>query len=129
MTASSDDGLTDRQRDTLRLHREGKNPTEIAEALGISSQGVHGHFRRLRAKGLMEGDDRAVRASSRRRNGSGPVTADDALEAVRATARTQRNALIERKESITAEIDALKAEAKKIDKTVGELDAMVGVDA
>jgi DNA-binding CsgD family transcriptional regulator len=46
---TSEDELTERQRDVLRLVREGKNPTEIGKELEISSQGVHGHLRRLRA--------------------------------------------------------------------------------
>jgi DNA-binding CsgD family transcriptional regulator len=46
MTDESD--LTERQRDVLRLVREGKSPTEIGKELSISSQGVHGHMRRLR---------------------------------------------------------------------------------
>jgi predicted ArsR family transcriptional regulator len=48
--------LTERQADVLRLYREGKSPTEIGKELDISSQGVHGHLRRLRAHGLIEGD-------------------------------------------------------------------------
>jgi FixJ family two-component response regulator len=37
---TSEGELTERQRDVLRLVREGKNPTEIGKELEISSQGV-----------------------------------------------------------------------------------------
>lgn len=118
--------LTDRQRDVLRLHGEGKNPTEIGEALEISSQGVHGHLRRLRQKGLVEDAGPARGPAAKRRGNGRPITADDALEAVRATARAKRDELVGRKDEISVEIEALRTEAQKIDTTVAELDAMVG---
>lgn len=119
----SADGLTEKQRQVLELHNEGKNPTEIAEALGISSQGVHGHFRRLRSKGLMPEEPGRRRPTP---NGRHPVSADDALEAVRETVRTQRQGLEDRKTAIATEIKALKTQDEEIDQALAALDAMVG---
>lgn len=48
-----------RAMEVLELHNAGKNPTEIGAALDISSQGVHGHLRRLRERGLIAGKAKA----------------------------------------------------------------------
>lgn len=117
------DGLTDRQRDVLRLHGEGKNPTDIGTELGISSQGVHGHLRRLRDKGLIEGTGRTTPVAVP--NGR-PLSAADALEQVRQAAATQRQQLVDRKAAIASEITSLKTQDAEIDAALAELDAMLG---
>jgi SOS-response transcriptional repressor LexA len=120
------DGLTDRQRDVLRLHGEGKNPTQIGEELGISSQGVHGHLRRLRGKGLIEGTARTAPVPVAVPDNGRPLTAADALEQVRQAAATQRQQLADRKAQIASEITSLNAQDAEIDAALAELDAMLG---
>lgn len=38
----------------LELHREGMNPRQIANAMGISTQRVYQHLTALRAQGLIK---------------------------------------------------------------------------
>src|SRR5688500_8847872 len=108
MTTTTPSDLTDRQRDVLELHRKGKNPTEIGKELGISSQGVHGHMRRLKQRGLIEDD--GPKAGKKPKNG---VTHDPskALEAVQATINQQEQNLMDRLDEIAHEREQLDAEA------------------
>jgi predicted transcriptional regulator len=120
---TTDDGLTDRQRDVLRLHREGKSPTEIGKELGFTSQGVHGHLRRLRQKDLIEGTGRTKPVAPP--NGGQPTSPAAALETVRSEERRERRGLVTRKEAIAEEIAALEREREEIDGVIAEIDAMV----
>ena len=129
MTPSIEDQLTDRQRDVLRLHREGKNPTEIGKALGISSQGVHGHLGRLRNHGLIADDAPTAartRSSSRRRVGQPAFDPARALDAVRATVRAQEEAILARQAEIDEQIAALQAERGELDSPLAELRRFYG---
>jgi DNA-binding Lrp family transcriptional regulator len=107
----------------LRLHRAGKNPTEIGEELGISSQGVHGHFRRLRDRGLMEG--KTATSTPKPAATDRPVDAASALDAVRQAAATQRQQLVDRKAEIDREVKSLKKQDGEIDAAIAEIDAML----
>jgi predicted ArsR family transcriptional regulator len=101
--------LTDRQTDVLRLTREGKSPTEIGRELGISSQGVHGHLRRLREAGLVEpltAPKRAAKRPAARDSGA----AFDPQDTIRAVVQ-----------EITAQLDALDAREQQVDATIAEL--------
>jgi DNA-binding MarR family transcriptional regulator len=124
--------LTDRQRDVLRLHQEGKNPTEIGAALGITSQAVHGHYRRLRARGLIEGDakpaaERRVTTArnARSRGPLAPFDPQDTVRVVVATITAQLDELNTRDEAVDAQIEALKVEKKAIAAARKELAALV----
>lgn len=52
---------TERQTAVLEMHKAGLSPTEIGRELGITSQGVHGHLRRLRKRGLLPSKPNARR--------------------------------------------------------------------
>lgn len=126
-TETIPEGLTARQADVLRLTREGKNPTQIGEELGISSQGVHGHLRRLREKDLVPAaNERTPRRAAPRVLRSKPA---DAMAAVRATAAEQDRQLAARLDEIEGEQDALKAEKAAIVKTRKELEALLPAEA
>jgi predicted ArsR family transcriptional regulator len=119
--------LTERQADVLRLYREGKSPTEIGKELDISSQGVHGHLRRLRAHGLIEGDTPKPPAAPRRArsNAVEPFDPADSIRAVVRTITAQLDALNAREADIDAEIARLQAEKKQIGATRKELDKLI----
>jgi predicted ArsR family transcriptional regulator len=118
--------LTKRQKDVLRLVREGKNPTEIGKELGISSQGVHGHMRRLRDRGLLPAADRAKPAGRPRATANHKVSPTSALEAVRATVREQLEAIDARQAAIEREITALTEERDQLDTARTELQSRFG---
>lgn len=117
---------TERQQDVLRLHRAGRNPTEIGRELKISSQAVHGHFRRLRAHGLVEdtGEARAKPATKRTARNGRPFDPASALPAVTAAINEQRARLDAREAEIDAEIAALRDEKKRIGSTRGLLERL-----
>jgi hypothetical protein len=136
MTATLDpatiEGLTDKQREVLELHNDGKSPTEIGKALGITSQAVHGHFRRLRASGLLPDTGAAKPAAAAKRpsrpavpNGRQTFDPGSAITAVKLAAAQQRRELDAREQQIDGEIDALKAEKKAIGEARRELNKLV----
>jgi predicted ArsR family transcriptional regulator len=114
----SEENLTERQADVLRLTQEGKNPTDVGRELGISSQGVHGHLRRLRAKGLLP--DEEPRPRARRRNGRTPAPVDY-LSAIRAAAERAEREILDRQAEIDAEIADLKREREALDGALEEV--------
>jgi predicted ArsR family transcriptional regulator len=114
----SEENLTERQADVLRLTQEGKNPTDVGRELGISSQGVHGHLRRLRAKGLLP--DEEPRPRARRRNGRTPAPVDY-LSAIREAAERAEREILDRQAEIDAEIADLKREREALDGALGEV--------
>lgn len=119
-TTTTPADLTDRQKAVLELVRKGKSPTAIGKELGISSQGVHGHLRKLRERGLV--DSEPVR-SKKPRNGV-TVNPAKALEAVRAAIDEQEQALLQRLSDIDEERQALDGEAAEIQATLGQLRAL-----
>lgn len=127
MPAATDD-LTDRQRDVLRLLREGKNPTEIGRELGISSQGVQGHMRRLRQKGLAEpaASPRTVApaANARTRGPAAPFDPASTIAAVQQAIADERAKLDRREAEINAEFERLRAEQQAITDARNELDKL-----
>jgi predicted ArsR family transcriptional regulator len=114
----SEENLTERQADVLRLTQEGKNPTDVGRELGISSQGVHGHLRRLRAKGLLP--DEEPRPRARRRNGRTPAPVDY-LSAIREAAERAEREILDRQAEIDAEIADLKREREALDGALEEV--------
>jgi predicted transcriptional regulator len=125
-----DEQITTRQRDVLRLHQEGKNPTAIGKELGISSQGVHGHLRRLSAKGLIEGEAASAKRVTRAAGAktSGPPAPFDPADTIRTVVRTitaQLEQLNTREAEIDEEIERLRGEKKKIAKARNELDKLI----
>jgi DNA-binding Lrp family transcriptional regulator len=125
MTPTPESELTERQRDVLRLQREGKTPTEIGNELGISSQGVHGHLRRLRDHGLIE-RGAAKPAKPRDARAPGPRRFDPAstIAAVQQTIATQRAELDTREAEIDAQIEQLREEKRAIEAARKELDKL-----
>jgi predicted ArsR family transcriptional regulator len=127
MTTAAPDELTDRQREVLDLVNEGKNPTQIGAALGISSQGVHGHIRRLRGKGLIPEDYGAPRpAAAPRKQRDSPTAVDPhaAIMAAMAGIQEQRRQLEARLEAITAERVGLDDEEAAVRAALNTLAAM-----
>lgn len=122
-----DAGLTARQQEVLTLVREGKTPTEIGKALEISSQGVHGHLRRLAQRGLVTLEQSPSRTAStrtrRERNGSRKLNPSQALEAVHQAAREQATAVEARVAAIDVEIADLRDEKKQLGETLKQLQA------
>ena len=126
------DDLTDRQRDVLRLHTEGKNPTEIGKALDITSQAVHGHFRRLREKGLIAGDVGPKPAARKPRGEAGlvrggtnaTITPETAIRAAIELIEAQQAGLRDRLEEIGEERAALKLEEQGIHDALETLESM-----
>jgi predicted ArsR family transcriptional regulator len=114
----SEENLTERQADVLRLTQEGMNPTDVGRELGISSQGVHGHLRRLRAKGLLP--DEEPRPRARRRNGRTPAPVDY-LSAIREAAERAEREILDRQAEIDAEIADLKREREALDGALEEV--------
>jgi predicted ArsR family transcriptional regulator len=119
--------LTDRQTDVLRLTREGKNPTEIGRELGISSQGVHGHLRKLREAGLVEPLAAPKRAPKRpaARDSGAPFDPQDTIRAVGQEITDQLDALASREQEIDATITELKDEKRRIGLARTELQKLV----
>lgn len=127
MPPTDESELTDRQKDVLRLVKAGKNPTEIGRELGISSQGVHGHLRRLRGHGLIEAEAPAPAAKAAARRGGKPANGRQSFDpastiaAVQQAITEQRAQLDNREAEIDAEIETLKAEKKAIGDARKEL--------
>lgn len=123
MAPTDESTLSERQREVLALVREGKNPTEIGNALEITSQAVHGHLRRLRGHGLLADEPTAPgrAAARRRRELNGRFDPDDALAAVRAAAERGIADAEARKVEIDVEIGRLKEEQAKLTDAVAEL--------
>lgn len=112
--------LTEKQQQVLEMHRANKGPAEIAEALGISTQGVHGHIKRLRNKGLIEAKPSAGASRPARRDGA-RLDPKAALEVVREAARQQITTVEARQAEIEAEIKDLQEEKRELGKTLTEL--------
>lgn len=124
--------LTERQQAVLRLHREGKGPTEIGRELDISSQAVHGHYRRLRAHGLIEETSPRVPATRQRpgsarpaRNGAEPFDPASTIRVVVQTITAQIGELNSREQEIDDEVERLKGEKKAIAKARAELEKLI----
>lgn len=114
--------LTDRQRAVLRLTQEGSNPTEIAREIGITSQGVHGHLRKLRQMKLLPERQGAARRPTRPADGGDVVSAENALAAVRRAVEEQAEAILARQQAIDLEIAALEHERVELEKALAELE-------
>jgi biotin operon repressor len=102
--------LTERQRDILALVKQGQSATEIGRALGISSQGVHGHFQRLRSKGIEIPTQNGTHKASRRAPGDGGAPSGKALAAAQDAIKEHERRLLARVAEIDAEIRALQQE-------------------
>lgn len=122
--------LSEKQRQVLELHNKDMNPTEIGKALGITSQAVHGHFRRLRDHGYDTGTTQPGRAAARARKATPPnatppngvpYDAHSALAMIQQTAAEGIALAENRKDEIDTEIDALRAEKKELDGKITEL--------
>jgi predicted ArsR family transcriptional regulator len=130
---TSEGELTERKRDVLRLVREGKNPTEIGKELEISSQGVHGHLRRLRTHGLIEEGQLATAKPAARKPRAAPATSNarpsfDPASTIRVVVQAineQRNELDRREEQIDAEIARLQDEKRAIGAARKELHKLI----
>ena len=119
-TPTPEEQLTDRQREVLRLHREGKNPTEIGRLIGISSQGVHGHFRRLVEHGHLEPRSRGLSSGAARFDPDEPFANVLAAIAVELQRAEQRNC------EIDEEIAGLAHERAELADTITKLHALAG---
>lgn len=128
------DQLSERATQVLTLTKAGKNPTDIGAELGITSQAVHGHLRRLRDKDLLPPDPKA-KAKARTENGRPDFTVDTAFAEVRASIARQRDDLdtymvevdreLERIEERKKELKKERAEAEKAKERLAELEATV----
>lgn len=117
------DDLTDRQRDVLRLAKENKNPTEIGRELGISSQGVHGHLRRLRTKGLLPSAPAPTRRPEPPRDDRSFDPASTISVVVKAI--TDQLAQLDARETeVNAEIERLQTEKREIADARKELEKL-----
>lgn len=125
-TTAIPDDLTERQRDVLRLHTEGKNPTDIGRELNISSQAVHGHMKRLRGKGLIAEENPKPTTSSPRRERGEPTTIDPhaAIMAAMESIQQQVAQLESRLEAIAQERVGLNDEEASIRQALNTLAAM-----
>lgn len=108
--------LTERQSDVLRLTKEGKNPTDVAKELGISSQGVHGHLRRLRAKRLLAPD-------APKRKGANGRAEVDYLATIRLAAEQAEQDIRKRQSEIDQAIANLQAERDGLNAALEEVRA------
>lgn len=118
MSTTDESGLSEKQREVLTLVRDGKNPTDVGRAMGITSQAVHGHLRRLRSRGLLpEGPAKSGRASAPS-NGFDPA---NALAAIHAAARQQVTEIEARMTAIDAQREALTAEKKTLASALTEV--------
>jgi DNA-binding CsgD family transcriptional regulator len=104
-TPTNDPPLTEKQQQVLDLLAQDKTPTQIAEALNITSQGVHGHMQRLRRRGLIPGEA-APSQGARRNRGSRKAATSAGITPTDA----QRQGLTARASELDQEIDDLKAE-------------------
>lgn len=132
MSAPTTDDLTDRQRQVLELKREGKSTGEIKDALGISSQGVSGHLKRLRTKGLLPPEDEpsARPATSVRKPRQRPaIDPAAAIMAAVEGVRQQRRELEGRLQEIEAERRSLDDEEAGVRAAIERLDAMIPDEA
>jgi DNA-binding CsgD family transcriptional regulator len=115
--------ITARQREVLRLTAAGHSPTEVGRALGISSQAVHGHFRRVRVNGhavpcrRQRSADLAAPSLSR-------VTADGALAAVSASIIEHERLVATRLDEVAAQIDELQRERTSLQDGMAALREM-----
>jgi predicted ArsR family transcriptional regulator len=111
----ADTNLSERAQQVLALTKDGKNPTEIGEQLGITSQGVHGHLRRLREKALLPPDPKARTKAP----ANGPVrdfNAAVAFDEVRRSIERQRHGLDEHIAGIDRELERLEERKKALKK-------------
>ncbi len=130
-TPTPGDDLTDRQRDVLKLHREGKGPTEIGAELDISSQGVSGHLRRLKAKGYIEDDTPAAPKPKAKPKAAKPKADGEqfnpasTIQVVVETITVQLDALARREREINDEMSQLTAELNEIEKARAGLQTLM----
>lgn len=109
------DQLSPRAQEVLELTQQGKNPTEVGAALGITSQGVHGHLRRLREKGLLPPDPKAKGRKSDA-NGRPDFNVQTAFAEVRASIARQRDDLDTYVAGVNRELEALEERKKALKK-------------
>lgn len=100
--------LTTRQREVLTMIEAKKSTGEIASALGITTQGVHGHMRRLRQRGLIP------EASPRRTAVRKSVSIEDTFAPLRDVIDRQRQALERQDERIVEQILAAEKEVQAL---------------
>lgn len=104
--------ISEKQEQVLKLHKEGKNATEIAKEMGIKSNGVHAHIRRLRAKGLIP------KVSGSRKSGS-------TRKSKATTTRNSRRASSPRSPRVPASVKALEQAKAQAAKRVEQIDAEI----
>lgn len=110
------DGLSDRAQQVLALTKQGKNPTEIGTELGITSQGVHGHLRRLREKQLLPPDPKAKAKAPKADNGRPDFSVQTAFDEVRASIERQQRDLDAHMVDIDRELEQLEDRKKALKK-------------
>lgn len=90
----------------LDLAKEGKEPKEIQQVLGVSKAAVYGHFKTLRDRGFIEGTTRRRRRStpqrSPQRSNSSAVTGNPDID-------RQVQALVKGIDARLAELDTERA--------------------
>lgn len=128
------DNVSPRAAEVLALHKDGQNPTQIGQALGISSQAVHGHLRRLREKELLPPDPKAKTKAAKDTNGRS-FSAEAAFAEVRASIERQQRDLdtyiidvdreIERLDDRKAELYVERENAEKAKARLVELEGTV----
>lgn len=115
---------TRKQQQVLDLLDQDKTATQIAKAMGITPNGVHGHIRRMRATGLLNKNGQRKASSNGRAVGAKAPTADqvsalasDALKKI--DVRTEQIAA--RKSEIKSEFARLEAEDLTLDEEATQL--------
>lgn len=107
MEASTAVKPTAKQAKVLGYVKEGKTPAEIAKRLRITTNGVYGHIRKLKAKGLIDGGDPAPASS----NGSHPTASLEEVHLILAKAKDTAAARVE---AIQDRLTAIKATAEEL---------------
>lgn len=114
---------TKKQQTVLGLLAEGKDATAIAKRMKISTNGVYGHIRKLREKGLIDADGKpanggAATVAAAESNGHRPESVGQVDEMVKAAIVTieGRESEIDKRLFANAEERAkLDAEAKQLE--------------
>lgn len=88
MTETNGTPLSPRQAEVLAMLKDDKTTGEIAAHMKITTQGVHGHIRRLRERGFLPATP-ARKAPTRK-----AVSIDDTLDPLRTVIERQREQLL-----------------------------------
>lgn len=133
-TTAPEAELSESARKVLDLYRAGTtSPTEISKALGVTSQAIHGHFRRLRERGLIppvgEPTGRPARSGRRERGVEARIDPHAAIMAAVEGIRQQEAALQTRLEQIGEDRLGLDLEEKQINESLNALKAMQAASA